>query len=82
MPITLRWSGEAQQAASGGCIAASPRRVLAQHCAKRETKNVNVRMSARYALGIFAIKDIRHMYADLERHVLSLLVSNDPDHAR
>jgi len=54
-------SGEAQQAASGGCIAASPRlRVLVQSCANAKTYNVDVRMSARYRLDISQSRTLNH----------------------
>ena len=50
-------SGEAQQAASGGCIAASPRlRVRALRCANAKSYNVEVRMAKRYPLRHFAVK--------------------------
>jgi hypothetical protein len=58
-------SGEAQQAASGGCIAASPRRVPAQHSAKRETNNVNVRMLRKIRFVHITVKGTRHMYGML-----------------
>ena len=45
----------------GGCIAASPRlRVLALRCANAKTYNVNVRMSARYSLGISRSRALNH----------------------
>ena len=57
----LRMSGEAQQAAAGGCIGASPRlRVLALRRADAKTYNVNVRMSARYSLGISRSRALNH----------------------
>ena len=58
---SARMSGEAQQAAAGGCIGASPRlRVLALRRADAKTYNVNVRMSARYSLGISRSRALNH----------------------
>jgi hypothetical protein len=70
--------GEAQQAASGGCIAASPRRVLAQHSAKRENQQSPMSESQQDTLHAYRSQGTRRMYGMSSGIFLSLFVINDP----